>query len=405
MQVILQGSLQHFPSAELLEFLCRPGRKGTLDAEAPGRRTRILFHDQNIVGAQSKTAGEGMDAVLDVLEWKEGTFTLLDAAILPDGVAALALTLPALHAEAKRRAEERVAGFPDATFFHVVEDPALQQQVSLKAEEFKLLFRLAAGRTFAELLAEYAIPRRELADRLKYLRSLGLITSESDPEKTEPREVQEKTAEKERPQDVATIAESVPVPFVDQQQEAERTMMQAPASMAPRAAEAPVAAAPSPPRPPVAEAPPPLAPPVAAAPAPAAVPVEEPVAAPAMQTSSRVRRPTLVGSLTPDEAPDNVFPLLDAECVIGRRPAAGVSFAIDDGSISSQHARLTRSPEGFAIEDLGSKNGTFVNGEKVTAKRMLADGDLIRLGKVIMTFNVATENKLGSQTMMELRVD
>lgn len=396
MQVILQGSLQHFPPAELLEFLCRAARKGTLDLETAGRRTRILFDGATIVGAQSKTAGEGMDAALDVLEWKDGTFTLLDAAVLPDGATALALTLPALHAEGKRRAEERVAGFPDGTFFQVIEDPALQQQVSLKAEEFKLLFRLAAGRTFAELLAEYAVPRRELADRLKYLRGLGLITSDVDPEKTAPREPRARSVEKPRKQDVVTVAESVAVPpRVAEEPEAERTMMQAPVTKSP----APKTVDRAPAAPPVAP------PPVEAAPVAVVMPVEEPVTAPAMQAPAPPRRPTLVGSLTPDEAPDNVFPLLDAECLIGRKVTKDVAFAVDDGSISSKHAKLTRTPDGFLIEDLGSRNGTFVNGEKVTEKRLLVDGDLIRLGKVIMTFNVAKESQVSSQTMMEIRID
>ena len=127
--------------------------------------------------------------------------------------------------------------------------------------------------------------------------------------------------------------------------------------------------------------------------------------APANVASAPVRLPTLVGSLTPDDASDNVFPLLDAECVIGRRATKEVAFSVDDGSISSKHAKLTRTPEGFTIEDLGSKNGTFVNGEKVTEKRMLADGDLIRLGKVIMTFNIARENRAGEQTVSEIRLD
>ncbi|MEO8381179.1 MAG: FHA domain-containing protein [Acidobacteriota bacterium] len=399
MQVILQGSLRHFPAAELLGFLCHPGRKGTLDLEVSGRRTRILFENETILGAQSKTAGEGVDAVLDALEWTDGTFTLLDAAVLPDGAKPLALTVPALHQEAKRRAEEKAAGYPDATYFHVVEDPALQQQVSLKAEEFKLLFRLAAGRTFSELLAEYAIPRRELADRLRYLEGLGLIKSESAAERStpwapeasaappkaepkreeppveaprsepppvappkaappqaEPARVEPRREVPSRSQEMATVPESVPVPDVP---EAERTMMQAP---------------------------------------PAPVPPETSAAA-------APRRPTLVGSLTPDEQPDNVFPLLDAECLIGRRATKEVAFALNDGSISSKHAKLVRTPEGFLIEDLDSKNGTFVNGEKVNEKRLLSDGDLIRLGKVILTFNVAREKKAGDQTIPEIRVE
>lgn len=116
------------------------------------------------------------------------------------------------------------------------------------------------------------------------------------------------------------------------------------------------------------------------------------------------KNPTLVGSLTPDDEPDNVFPLLDAECIIGRRNTKEVAFAINDGSISSKHARLVRTPEGFVIEDLGSRNGTFVNGEKVGEKRVLNDGDLIRLGKVIMTFNVAKQNKTSDPTQPELRL-
>ena len=117
------------------------------------------------------------------------------------------------------------------------------------------------------------------------------------------------------------------------------------------------------------------------------------------------RKPTLVGSLTPDDEPDNVFPLLDPECVIGRKQTKEVAFAVNDGSISSKHAKLHRTADGFYIEDLGSKNGTFVNGEKVTEKRLLADGDLIRLGKVIMTFNVAQESQPSQNTVMELRID
>lgn len=384
MQVILQGSLRHFPAAELLVFLCQPGRKGTLDLETAGRRTRILFENETILGAQSKTA-EGIDAALDGLEWKDGTFTLLDAAVLPEGAKALALTLPALFEEARKRAEEKASGYPDSTLFHVVEDPALKQQVSLKSEEFKLLFRLASGRTFSELLAEYAIPRKELAERLKYLEGLGLIASESAAEQSSPwaKEAQASAPRAEAPRaeasraeapraqapaprarEMATVPESVAVPDVP---EAEKTMMQAP---------------PPPPPPPA--------------------PAEEPVTAP---VPAPPRRPTLVGSLTPDEAPDDVFPLLDAECLIGRKATKEVAFALNDGSISSRHAKLVRTPEGFVIEDLGSKNGSFVNGEKVSEKRLLADGDIIRLGKVIMTFNVAREKKAGEKTVPEIRVE
>lgn len=120
------------------------------------------------------------------------------------------------------------------------------------------------------------------------------------------------------------------------------------------------------------------------------------------QPGTGVKKRTLVGSLTPDHAPDNVFPLLEAEQTIGRAPTNQI--CLPDGSVSSVHARIVRTAEGFAVEDLQSRNGTFVNGEKVDGKRSLADGDLIRLGKIIMTFNVAREGKAGDSTQPEVRV-
>jgi hypothetical protein len=100
--------------------------------------------------------------------------------------------------------------------------------------------------------------------------------------------------------------------------------------------------------------------------------------------------------------PDNVYPLLDSAYTLGRAPDNTISIA--DGSVSSRHARILRTPEGFVLEDLQSRNGTFVNGEQVADKRLLADGDLIRLGKIIMTFNVAREGKAGEQTMPEVKL-
>jgi hypothetical protein len=60
---------------------------------------------------------------------------------------------------------------------------------------------------------------------------------------------------------------------------------------------------------------------------------------------------------------------------------------IGDAEVSRQHARLTRTPGGFVLEDLGSTNGTFVNGERLVSPRVLNSGDLIGLGEnVTLTF-------------------
>jgi len=66
--------------------------------------------------------------------------------------------------------------------------------------------------------------------------------------------------------------------------------------------------------------------------------------------------------------------------VIGRAKGAGV--LIKDTTLSRQHAKITRIANSLVIEDLSSRNGTFVNGEQVT-RQTLELGDEIRVGGVV----------------------
>ena len=66
--------------------------------------------------------------------------------------------------------------------------------------------------------------------------------------------------------------------------------------------------------------------------------------------------------------------------VVGRAPANGVPIDGDEFA-SAQHARIDAAADGVWIEDLGSTNGTFVNGARVTAKRLLQPGDVVRIGE------------------------
>jgi DNA-binding winged helix-turn-helix (wHTH) protein len=71
------------------------------------------------------------------------------------------------------------------------------------------------------------------------------------------------------------------------------------------------------------------------------------------------------------------------EIVIGRDEDADVP--IGSLSVSRRHAIVHVSPEGAELEDLGSKNGTSVNGRRVSRAR-LATGDVIRVGSVVISF-------------------
>jgi len=64
--------------------------------------------------------------------------------------------------------------------------------------------------------------------------------------------------------------------------------------------------------------------------------------------------------------------------VIGR--AAGCDLLVKDPSISTRHCRLTATPQGFVLEDLGSTNGTYVNGVRVVRPTLVQRHDRITLG-------------------------
>jgi pSer/pThr/pTyr-binding forkhead associated (FHA) protein len=72
--------------------------------------------------------------------------------------------------------------------------------------------------------------------------------------------------------------------------------------------------------------------------------------------------------------------VVEDELVIGRH-ADGAGRLADDEEISRAHARITLDGSGYlAIEDLGSTNGTFVNGLRISSPKTLSEGDGIEVG-------------------------
>lgn len=80
---------------------------------------------------------------------------------------------------------------------------------------------------------------------------------------------------------------------------------------------------------------------------------------------------------------DREISLAEGENVLGRD--RGVVAWIDVYSVSRHHAKIVVSGDDAVIDDLGSKNGTFVQGQAVRGGRPLRDGDEIRIGTAVMT--------------------
>lgn len=81
------------------------------------------------------------------------------------------------------------------------------------------------------------------------------------------------------------------------------------------------------------------------------------------------------------------FPLREGTVVIGRGGDAGIQ--IDAAGVSRHHASITVRDGEARVEDLASKNGTFVDGVLLDGSRMLSDGSEIRVGPVTLTFRIA----------------
>lgn len=87
---------------------------------------------------------------------------------------------------------------------------------------------------------------------------------------------------------------------------------------------------------------------------------------------------------------DRAIPLPAGTHFIGREPESAVW--VDSSLVSRRHARLMVDDVGLTVEDLGSHNGTFVNGERLAGLRRLVHGDEIRVGSARIVVHDPSEH-------------
>ena len=96
--------------------------------------------------------------------------------------------------------------------------------------------------------------------------------------------------------------------------------------------------------------------------------------------------------------PALVFELDKDDYTIGRE--AGNDIVIEDPQVSRRHAQLTRQGVSYLIEDMGSTNGTYVNGKRVTAPVLLANGDLVGLADTVVLAVQAPATTISSEATL-----
>jgi len=101
------------------------------------------------------------------------------------------------------------------------------------------------------------------------------------------------------------------------------------------------------------------------------------------QQAKQVASPNLpaLSLLRAGDAQESAVRFTRPEVIIGRE--RGCDCRLDDKTISARHARLGYHHSQWWVEDLGSKNGTFLNQERVSLPVVLAKGDELRCGQVV----------------------
>ena len=111
----------------------------------------------------------------------------------------------------------------------------------------------------------------------------------------------------------------------------------------------------------------------------------DPEQAAALRRPEEFQTGELVVLKSPALAEGERHQLNSAPLTIGRSADNDVSLD-DDDFASSQHARVEPRRDGVWLEDIGSTNGTFLNGAQVTRPRRLTPGDVIRVGETDLRF-------------------
>jgi pSer/pThr/pTyr-binding forkhead associated (FHA) protein len=93
-------------------------------------------------------------------------------------------------------------------------------------------------------------------------------------------------------------------------------------------------------------------------------------------------------TLTPAYCPDSVKPVSRSDCefLVGRGNHCDMQILVPD--ISRSHCRIRVGDQGATVRDLESRNGTYINGRRVTGEHTLQHGDILGLGTTMLVVDI-----------------
>ncbi|PWT91773.1 MAG: hypothetical protein C5B54_04690 [Acidobacteria bacterium] len=386
MEITLQGTLKSFKLPDVLTFLNISRKSGTLNLNNNGSEAHIYFENGGVVYASSNQERFRLAAILihkkkidntqwkklekimvergekfgkvaleegvlsepelrdflkiqvseiiyDCFVWMDGTFNFMDILQLPNHAVTISIDLTNLIMEGARRIDElnhfRELLPSRSMVFRVVGTPENQEKISLTLDEWKILFLINGKRTLDAICNESEEDTIHVYRVVYGLYANKLIEPISDEEVF-----------------VATLAEN---------EERAREMYPA-TEQTTRNLEDDTGL----------------------------------LVSPDANLSVKDVLKVTLARLTLKGDQSKVFPLVEQEYMAGRQ--SNNQIQVQDPGVSNIHARIFRGPEGYVLEDLNSRNGTFVNGTRVVRK-VLQEGDVIRLGNLELVYNIVYEVK------------
>ena len=342
----LQGNLETFKLPDVLTFLNATQRTGMLTLAYAGREAFVFFRAGALVyaapshephrGRMAKAVSNKLDVdeikievsevIYDAFVWKGGTFAFYDAIDLPQDAVTIAIDLPNLIMEGSRRIrewEECLRQLPDSSVvFRVDADPEAEK-ITLTLDEWRILFLVNGQRSLEDICRESG------NDAFRVYRVvIGLQANKL---------IRQTGTEEIKLEDTANPTMRQRIDF-----SADDTVREAPDDTS--------------------------------------LLINEEATLSFKDVVRKIVAQLLIMS---GEDQGTVMPLVENEYLIGRQ--RGAAIVLRDLGVSAKHARIFRGPDGYAIEDLKSRNGTWLNGTRVEMQ-ILQSGDEIRVGSTDLRF-------------------